>query len=81
MQLTENNLTVVTGGAGLIGSSFCEGILEAGGKCLIADIDKERSEALLKRLTKKYSEKNIGHFPLDITSKSSISEMIDLAEG
>lgn len=80
MQLLEKNLTVVTGGAGLIGASFCEGILQAGGKCLIADINKVKSETLMKTLTKKYSEKNVGYFPLDITSKSSISEMITFAE-
>ncbi len=81
MQKLENNLTVVTGGAGLIGSSFCEAILEAGGKCLIADIDKSKSEALVKKLVQKYSEKNVGYFSLDITSKKSITEMIEFAEG
>ncbi len=81
MQSLEKTLTVVTGGAGLIGKSFCEGILKAGGKCLIADLDQKKSESVLKELVGKYSEKNIAHYPLDITSKASALEMISFAEG
>ena len=40
--MLENNIVAITGGAGLIGSSFARSIIDKGGKVIIGDVSKKR---------------------------------------
>ncbi|MCX6112558.1 MAG: SDR family NAD(P)-dependent oxidoreductase, partial [Proteobacteria bacterium] len=71
MELLKNKVIVVTGGAGLLGEAFVNAVSENGATVIIADVDSVRSKEIIA------SRKNIDYFKLNITSKSSIVEMID----
>ena len=44
--MLKDNVVAVTGGAGLIGSSFCKAIVENGGKVIIGDISVKKGNTL-----------------------------------
>ena len=46
--MLNNQIILVTGGAGRIGSAFCKGIIENRGKVIIGDISEEKGMALEK---------------------------------
>lgn len=64
---------IITGGAGLLGQQYAEAILEAGGRPVILDINKNKIEAVLKRLNKKYRKKILG-LVADITIKEDLEK-------
>ena len=72
-----NKVVIVTGGAGLLGKSFCEEIIKNHGICIIADINSKAGEKTQNELQTKYSESQIYYYHLDINSKDSILELID----
>ena len=74
--MLENKVVVVTGGAGLIGRSFIEAIVNNGGIAVIADINSELGESAKLELSSALNSRNIDFVSLDITSKSSISQCI-----
>ena len=63
-----NKVIIVTGGAGFLGSLFCELILKFGGKPIMLDNNQERLEKEIKRLRKKI-KKNILGFCVDISDE------------
>ncbi len=69
-----NKVIVVTGGAGFLGSSFCELILKFGGKPIMLDNNQERLEKEIRRLKKKL-KKNILGFCVDISNEKKITEI------
>ena len=44
--MLKNQTVLVTGGAGKIGSAFCKGIINNGGKVIIGDISREQGMTL-----------------------------------
>jgi NAD(P)-dependent dehydrogenase (short-subunit alcohol dehydrogenase family) len=50
--MLKNNVVAITGGAGLIGKSFAEVIIENGGKVIIGDISVDRGKELQNKLGK-----------------------------
>ena len=74
--MLKNNVIVVTGGAGLIGSSFIEEIINNNGIAIIADINKKIGKKICKDLRNKYKTNNIEFIKLDITSKKSITKLL-----
>lgn len=70
MQQIENKTIVVTGGAGLIGRSFCRAISDAGGRVVIADIAKEPAEAVAADL------KGAEAMVMDITDTASVAKAV-----
>ena len=46
----EDNIVAITGGAGLLGSSFSRAVVENGGKVIIGDVSIERGESLQNEL-------------------------------
>jgi NAD(P)-dependent dehydrogenase (short-subunit alcohol dehydrogenase family) len=67
---------VVTGGAGVIGSSFVSGIVKQGGIAIIADIDLVSARAVADQLGGA-CQGRAEAAGLDITSKESINALID----
>lgn len=67
----DNKISLVTGGAGGIGSEICKSLLDAGSKVIIADIDSKKSKKLLKKIKKK----NIEYYKLDSTSEKNIKSL------
>lgn len=71
----EDKVVVITGGAGLLGSSFAKKISENGGSSVIADINIEKARLISKSINKIYPNKTLP-IELDITSEESISHAI-----
>jgi len=71
--LIENQVVVVTGGAGLIGKEFCKMIAKNGGIPIIADLSNSRIEFVNELIHLGFKA---DHICLDITSVNSIEECI-----
>ena len=67
-----NKISLVTGGAGGIGSEICKALLDAGSKVILADIDSKKSQKVLKEIKKTTGNDNINFFQVDTTSEKSI---------
>jgi NAD(P)-dependent dehydrogenase (short-subunit alcohol dehydrogenase family) len=76
--LLQKKIAVVTGGAGLLGTSIVTGLTQAGAKVYIADIDKAKSVALEQQLTDKGLQCQWIH--LDSTDPQSIQTGISSIE-
>lgn len=74
--MLENNVIVVTGGAGLLGSAFCRAIISNNATCILADTNKEKSLEMISTLSEDFPNSRIDYHYLDITSKESINELI-----
>lgn len=77
-ELTElgQKVVVVTGGAGFLGRGFCSAIAASGAVAVVADLALDAAQKVADEI----NETHPGHaFPtsLDITSKESISNVID----
>ena len=66
-----NKISLVTGGAGGIGSEICKALLDAGSKVILADIDTKKSHKILKEIKKTNTNNNIVFFQVDTTSEKS----------
>lgn len=67
----KDKVIVVTGGAGLLGSTFCKMISQEGGVAVIADLNTERAETVAKAIPGSIVLR------LDITSRQSLEEGIE----
>jgi len=72
----KNKVIVITGGAGVIGRCFGQGIADMGGIAVAADIDFEAAESFAQEDVGNDSSGLIEAAQLDITSKSSICTLI-----
>lgn len=75
--MLKNKVTVVTGGAGLLGKEFARAILEQNGVVVIADINTEAALLVKDNLSKTFDSSKIETITLDITSKPSIVSLIE----
>ncbi len=78
MELLKNKVIIVAGGLGLIGKSFVKTIIENNGTVIVADINKKSGLEYSANLHKIYGKEKIIFKQLDITSKESILELIDV---
>ncbi|MDP0561662.1 MAG: oxidoreductase [Candidatus Endonucleobacter sp. (ex Gigantidas childressi)] len=74
--MLNNQVVVITGGAGLIGQEFVKAIVEKGGIAVIADINEELGEQVKNDISKELNTKNIDFIKLNITSKDSLQYCI-----
>jgi len=72
-----NNVVVITGGAGLLGRTLVRAVVANGGIAVCADRDGEAGRTFTESLSEEYGGDRVGHFPLDITSPSSVEELYD----
>ncbi|KJR43919.1 short-chain dehydrogenase/reductase SDR [Candidatus Magnetoovum chiemensis] len=70
----DDKITVVTGGAGLIGSAICSALSEAGAKVYIAEVNSEKALNLKNNIISKGFDAEF--VELDITSEQSIESAI-----
>ncbi|ABB43882.1 Short-chain dehydrogenase/reductase SDR [Sulfurimonas denitrificans DSM 1251] len=75
--MLNENIVVITGGAGLIGKEFVKAVVENNGIAIIADINKEIGLEAKESLSKELNTTKIDFVKLDITSKESLSECIE----
>ena len=75
--MLNNQVVVVTGGAGLIGKEFVKAIVEQNGIAIIADINEELGYRVKINLQEELKSKNIDFVQLDITSKESLQKCIN----
>jgi NAD(P)-dependent dehydrogenase (short-subunit alcohol dehydrogenase family) len=75
--MLNNQVVIVTGGAGLIGSSFVEKISNSNGIAVIADINKEKAAEVVQRL-RNIDCCNVDSVIMNINSASSIQSAIDI---
>lgn len=72
----KNKVIVITGGAGVIGRCFVQGIAEKGGIAIVADIDFDAAEGFALEYNGKHGFGVIEAAQLDITSKNSVCALI-----
>ena len=72
-------VAVITGGAGLLGISHAEALLDGGGKVVLLDINKEALDGKVALLKKTYGERVWG-FICDITKERDVEATIEQIE-
>jgi 2-deoxy-D-gluconate 3-dehydrogenase len=75
-------VAVVTGGAGLLGTEFCQTLLEAGASIVVADISDDAAKTLASLLNERFQLKESSSraipVKIDISSKNSVEELFHL---
>ncbi len=74
--MLNNQVIVITGGAGLIGREFIKALVEQNAVAVIADIDEELGFKVLNELKLELHYDKIDFIQLDITSKKSLNKCI-----
>lgn len=77
--MLEGHVVVVTGGAGLLGASFCRTIAREGGIPIVADVDIDRAEQVARELSLDGTPAQAA--PLDITNRRQIDQLIKDVQG
>lgn len=72
-----DKVVVITGGAGLLGRTFCEAVVANNATCIIADINEDNGTIAINGIKAKYPAASIFFHELDINSKESVLNLID----
>jgi NAD(P)-dependent dehydrogenase (short-subunit alcohol dehydrogenase family) len=75
--MLRDKVVVITGGAGLLGQEFVKAVLENNGIAIIADIDKDRGQALSLQIKNENQNSKTDFFLLDIGNINSIKDLIN----
>lgn len=75
--MLNNQVVVITGGAGFLGRQFCLAVAENGGMAVVADIDAMAAEKVVGELNDRYPS-HAEAAVLDITTRLSISTLIEV---
>jgi NAD(P)-dependent dehydrogenase (short-subunit alcohol dehydrogenase family) len=78
--MLQDKVIVITGGAGLLGSSFCRAVLENGARCMVADLDEDRGARLAAALGGTFDAKRTAFCRVDINDAASVDAMLDAAK-
>ena len=79
--MLSNKVVVITGGAGLIGQAFVKAVVANGGTAIIADINPKLGIQIENVLQEELNSTNIDFVELDITSKDSLQNAIQILQG
>jgi len=78
MSNLKNKTVIITGGAGLIGSTFSKACSEYGANVVIVDIDAKKLDNLVKELKKETGNENIIFQKCNITNVNDIQCLINI---
>jgi len=67
---------IVTGGVGILGKPFCEGLAEFGANVAIIDLDESACQLFADELQKRYGIQAIG-VACDVTSPAAVGRMVE----
>ena len=67
---------VITGGAGILGKHFSEGLARCGSHVVIVDLNKKEGEMIARDLTRRYGQQCIS-IVCDVSEPTSVSSMVD----
>jgi NAD(P)-dependent dehydrogenase (short-subunit alcohol dehydrogenase family) len=67
---------IITGGAGILGKHFSEGLASCGSHVVIADRNKNEAEILASDLTRRYGQQCIS-IECDVSEPASVNSMVD----
>jgi NAD(P)-dependent dehydrogenase (short-subunit alcohol dehydrogenase family) len=73
----DGRVALITGGAGLLGRRYCETVLEAGARVVIADLDSARAAALAAELEASHGPRRALGLALDVSDESSVQQAFD----
>lgn len=79
-QLLMDKVVVITGGAGLLGQVFVACVIAHGGTAVIADINLGAAKQAAEQIKQKSKVDRVHTVALDITSKTSLIEAIDVLD-
>ena len=68
-------IAIVTGGAGMLGRYFCDGLAEFGANVAIVDIQGDHAEEYARELSTKFRIKSRG-YPCDVSNPASVRKTI-----
>ena len=72
----EDKVSVVTGGAGILGQHFCAGLVESGSMVAVVDIQEKKAQELAEKLSKRFKSKVIG-VGCDVSEANSVKDMVE----
>jgi len=78
--MLNNMVVVITGGAGYLGAPFAKGVVAAGGRVVIADINLERAQKLALGLNQGALEPKALAVRMDITSLEDVLDSLVVAK-
>ena len=67
---------IITGGAGILGKHFSEGLASFGSHVVIVDLNKNAAEILASDLTRRYGQQCIS-IECDVSEPASVNSMVD----
>ncbi len=73
----KNKTIIITGGSGMIGSAFSIVSAKYGANVVIIDIDKKKSDKLVKQIKEKTGNDKVIYLKCDITNLNDIKKAID----
>jgi len=72
----QDRVAVITGGAGLLGTSHAHALAQAGGKVVIAEIQGERAEAVAAEV-RRATDREVLAVATDVSDQRSVQAMVD----
>lgn len=72
----DNKVAIVTGGAGILGSEFCNALCELGAKVACLDVQQTSLDKVVDALQKKHGE-NVKGFVCNVADKDSVNQTIN----
>ena len=70
---------IITGGAGILGKHFSEGLASCGSHVVIVDLNKNEAEILASDLSRRYGQQCIS-IECDVSEPASVNFMVDEVE-
>ena len=67
---------IITGGAGILGKHFSDGLARCGSHVVIVDLNKKEGEMIARDLTRRYGQQCIS-IVCDVSEPASVSSMVD----
>jgi NAD(P)-dependent dehydrogenase (short-subunit alcohol dehydrogenase family) len=67
---------IITGGAGILGKYFSEGLASCGSHVVVVDLNKNAAEILASDLTRRYGQQCIS-IECDVSEPASVNSMVD----